>query len=205
MLKASQFQNRDTVPSFTRQADESLAELGRSMTAILPDLRHEFLRHRSMAERAMAQLDDETFFARPAPQVNPVAIIVKHLAGNLLSRWTDFLTTDGEKPTRNRDGEFVLSAEDTRSRLLDQWNRGWATLYATVDSLSDDDLDRTITIRGEIHSVYQALVRSLTHVAYHTGQIMYLVRLLRPDADWLTIAPGKSRDHRPAYRTSAPE
>jgi hypothetical protein len=170
---------------------------------VLSDLRHEFRRHRSMAERAMAQLDDDAFFACPAPHVNPVAIIVKHVAGNLLSRWTDFLTTDGEKPTRDRDGEFVLSAEDTRSHLLDQWNRGWETLHATVDSLSEDDLDRTITIRGENHTAYQAIVRGLTHVAYHTGQIMYLVRLLRPDADWLTIAPGKSRDHRPAYRKEA--
>lgn len=167
---------------------------------VLPDLLHEFRRHRALAERAMNDLDDKAFFARPVPHVNPIATIVKHLAGNLLSRWTDFLTTDGEKPTRNRDGEFLLTPNDTRERLMHEWNLGWNALLATADVLTDADLDKTITIRGEPHTVYQALVRALTHVAYHTGQILYLVRLLNPTAQWQTIAPGQSAAHRPNYR-----
>jgi hypothetical protein len=170
------------------------------MKAVLPDLLHEFRRHRALAERAMSDLDDEAFFTRPAPHVNPIATIVKHLAGNLLSRWTGFLTTDGEKPTRNRDGEFALAPDDTRAHLMHQWDRGWDALLNTADALTDADLDKTITIRGEPHTAYQALVRGLTHVAYHTGQILYLVRLLNPTAHWQTIAPGQSAAHRPNYR-----
>jgi uncharacterized damage-inducible protein DinB len=167
---------------------------------ILPDLLHEFRRHRVLAERAVAELDDEAFFARPAPQVNPVASIVKHLAGNLVSRWTEFLTSDGEKPTRNRDNEFLLALDDTRERLMNEWNRGWEALLTAADTLTDADLDKTVTIRGEPHTVYQALIRGLTHIAYHTGQILYLVRLLKPNAQWQTIAPGQSAAHRPSYR-----
>jgi hypothetical protein len=148
----------------------------------------------------MIELDDESFFCRPAPQLNSVAIIVKHLAGNLLSRWTDFLTTDGEKTTRNRDNEFQITVEDTRERLTSSWNQGWDILLRSVEELAPPDLDKTITIRDEPHTVCQAVLRSLTHIAYHVGQIMYLVRLLKPDAAWQTIAPGQSQAHRGAYR-----
>jgi uncharacterized damage-inducible protein DinB len=164
------------------------------------DLPHEFRRHKTLADRAMSALDDAAFYHRPAEQVNSIALIVKHLAGNLKSRWTDFLTTDGEKPNRNRDGEFVLTEQDTREALMAAWEQGWQTLFDTLASLTPADLDKQITIRGEPQSVYQALIRGLCHVAYHTGQITYLARLGNADAPWLTIAPGKSQQHEPNYR-----
>lgn len=167
---------------------------------VVADFAHEFRRHKTLADRAMAAIDDVAFFHRPAEQVNPIAIIVKHLAGNLKSRWTDFLTTDGEKPNRNRDGEFVLTEQDTRSALVAAWEQGWQTLFDTLPSLAPADLDKQITIRGEPQSVYQALIRGLCHVAYHVGQITYLARLGNEGAPWLTIAPGQSQHYEPSYR-----
>jgi uncharacterized damage-inducible protein DinB len=160
---------------------------------MLADLTQEFRRHQKLVENSLAQLDDPAFFQRPGARVNPVALVIKHLAGNLRSRWTDFLTSDGEKPDRDRDQEFLLTAADTRDRLMAAWQQGWSALWSTLESLSDGDLDRMVTIRGEPHSVRQAILRSLTHTAYHTGQILYIARLLRPDSQWLTIAPGESR------------
>jgi uncharacterized damage-inducible protein DinB len=169
------------------------------MSAQLDILLHEFRRHKNLAERAMSELPDEDFFHKPAEHVNSAATIVKHLAGNLFSRWTDFLTSDGEKPTRDRDSEFLLTAQDTRPSLLAAWEKGWQALFATIETLDESDFERTVTIRGEPHTVFQALVRGLTHAAYHTGQVLYLVRLLRPDSPWLTVAPGKSRTARAGY------
>ena len=170
------------------------------MDDFIEDARHEFRRHKGLAERAMQPLDDECFFRRPGATVNPVALIVKHLGGNLASRWTDFLSTDGEKPWRDRDGEFLLTDADTRAGLMASWERGWATLFATLEGMTDADLGRMITIRGEPQSVRQALLRGMNHVAYHAGQIAYLSRLLSPDSPWLTVAPGASRDIPGAYR-----
>jgi hypothetical protein len=171
------------------------------MENLLADLTHEFRRHKDLADRAMAQLNDEQFFRRPGEVVNPIALIVKHLAGNFASRWTDFLTSDGEKPSRDRDGEFLLTEQDTRANLLAAWERGWQTLFDTLVGLRAADLDKLVTIRGEPHTVIQALLRGLSHMAYHTGQILYVGRLLRPDSTWLTIAPGASRNHlRGGYR-----
>ena len=169
---------------------------------MLADVMQEFRRHQRLAEEAVTQLDETAFFQRPAPHVNPVALIVKHLAGNLRSRWTEFLTSDGEKPDRDRDREFVITDADTRGSLLAAWQDGWAALWATLESLSDGDLDRTVRIRGEVHTVRRALLRGLTHVAYHTGQILYVVRLQRPDSKWLTIAPGQSQHHAGNYLKS---
>jgi hypothetical protein len=118
----------------------------------------------------------------------------------MVSRWTDFLTADGEKPTRDRDGEFLLTEADTRIRLMADWERGWSTVFDTLAGLTDADLGRTVTIRGEAHSVRQALLRGMTHVAYHTGQILYLARWIRPESEWLTVPPGESRDLPGAYR-----
>jgi uncharacterized damage-inducible protein DinB len=174
--------------------------VSRTVNEFISDIGHEFRRHKGLADRAISAQDDEAFFRQPAKQVNSVAIVVKHLAGNLLSRWTNFLTTDGDKPGRNRDGEFVIEPRDSRPQLLAQWEAGWNALLGTVDSLKDDDLDNTVTIRGEPHTVRQALLRSMTHVAYHVGQITYLARLYKPDAPWLTIAPGQSRAHKANYR-----
>src|SRR5262245_52913010 len=169
------------------------------MENLLADLRHDFGRHKSLADRAMAELNDQDFFRRPAAHVNPVALIVKHLAGNLASRWTDFLTTDGEKASRDRDGEFLLSEQDTRAGLLAAWERGWTALFDTLDTLRDADLSKSVTIRGERHRVPQALLRGLSHAAYHTGQILYLARLWRPECPWLTVPPGQSRKDGGAY------
>jgi uncharacterized damage-inducible protein DinB len=170
------------------------------MRDLLADLHHEFLRHKNLADRAMAQLDDQEFFRRPAPLVNPVALIVKHLAGNMASRWTDFLTTDGEKASRDRDGEFLLTEHDTRPNLVAAWERGWAVLFETLAVLNDADLDRSVTIRGERQTARQALLRGVTHVAYHTGQILYLVRWSSPESPWLSIPPGQSRGFPGNYR-----
>jgi uncharacterized damage-inducible protein DinB len=159
------------------------------MNDFLADLQHEFLRHKGLVDRAMAELDDQEFFRRPGTPVNPVALIVKHLAGNLVSRWTDFLSTDGEKASRDRDGEFLLAEQDTRPNLLAAWERGWAVLFATLAGLSDADLEKSVTIRGESQTARQALLRGMSHVAYHTGQVLYLVRWLRPESPWLTIPP----------------
>ena len=164
------------------------------MSDLLADLTHEFRRHKELADRAMAALSEEQFFARPGPEVNPIALIVKHLAGNLRSRWTDLLTSDGDKPDRDRDAEFVLMQSDTRTSLLAAWDRGWQAVFDTLVKLQPADLDRTITIRGEAHTVRQALVRGLAHAAYHVGQILYLSRLRAPGSPWLTIPPGQSRN-----------
>jgi hypothetical protein len=154
------------------------------------DFRHEFQRHKDLADRAMSPLKDQMFFHVPGDRVNSIALIVKHVAGNLRSRWTDFLTTDGEKADRHRDNEFVIVAGDSRASLMAAWESGWEIVLNAVSNLDDEDAAKTVTIRDEPHSVLQATIRSATHTAYHIGQIMYLARLLRPDADWVTIAPG---------------
>lgn len=170
------------------------------MDNLVADLRLEFQRQKTIAERAMTQVDDADFFRRPGELVNPIALIVKHMAGNLLSRWTDFLTTDGEKPTRDRDGEFLLTDQDTREALMTAWERGWATLFTTLSTMTDADLAATVHVRGEPQTARQALLHAVTHAAYHTGQVLYLVRWARPDSTWLTIAPGQSRGYPGEYR-----
>jgi hypothetical protein len=171
------------------------------MDPLIDDVQFEFQRHKKIAEKAMRELDDSLFLTRPAAHVNPVALIVKHLAGNLASRWTDFLNSDGEKPTRDRDGEFELTDADSRTSVMEAWEQGWSAVLATVGNLNGADLDRKVTIRGEAFTVRQALVRGLTHVAYHTGQILYIVRLLKPESTWITIPPGQSRGAPGQYRT----
>src|SRR5258706_6985471 len=169
---------------------------------VIQDFQHEFRRHRQLAERAIVQVDDDAFFRRPDQQVNPVALIVKHLAGNLRSRWAAFPSNDGEMPSRNRDDEFVIGAGDSRSHLIAQLETGWSALEDTLQSLKPSDLEKIIVIRREPHSVQQALLRGLSHVAYHTGQILYLVRLWKPDSPWLTIPPGQSQSHKASYRNA---
>jgi uncharacterized damage-inducible protein DinB len=169
------------------------------MPQLIEDAVHEFRRHKSLADRAMAHLEDQDFFRRPAAHVNPIALIVKHLSGNLRSRWTDFLISDGDKPDRDRDQEFQLTDQDTRANLLAGWERGWQAVFDTLATLDENDLQKTVKIRGEAHTAQQALLRGLTHAAYHTGQIMLLARLFKPDAPWLTIAPGASATHPARY------
>ena len=152
----------------------------------------EFETYRRMADKAMAQIDDQAFFASPGPETNSVAIVVKHMAGNLRSRWTNFLTTDGEKADRDRESEFELNARDTRASLMSHWEAGWTLVHETLAALSDADLSRTVTIRWEPHSVHQALLRQVTHAAYHTGQIVLLCRHYAPEWRTLSIAKGES-------------
>lgn len=147
----------------------------------------EFKRLKSLADEAMAQISDEQFFAAPAPGDNSIAVIVKHVGGNLVSRWTDFLTSDGEKPGRDRDREFRIAEEDTRERLLQLWTRGWATLFEGLEPLGDSDLARVVTIRGEPLTVLQAVNRQLTHYAYHVGQIVYVAKH-HCGSEWRTLS-----------------
>jgi|SRR5579871_5231844 len=162
--------------------------------AYLEDVVFSFRKQKQMAEQGFSQLPDEAFFRKPGEQSNSVAVIVKHLAGNLKSRWTEFLTTDGDKPWRDRDNEFVIGPDDTRAHLLAAWEQGWDTLFGTLKTLGETDLLKQITIRGEKHTVLQAINRSLTHAAYHTGQILYVARLTKPDGwRWITIPPGQSQ------------
>jgi hypothetical protein len=153
----------------------------------------EFKRMKALAEGALSQVSDEQFFAVPSEGDNSIAVIVKHVGGNLLSRWTDFLTSDGEKPGRNRDAEFEIIPSDSRQSLMKQWEAGWSALSSALEPLEDTDLKRTITIRGEAHSVLQAVNRQLTHYSYHVGQIVYVARHYAGNS-WrtLSVARGKS-------------
>jgi hypothetical protein len=159
----------------------------------LADALYSFRGLKKLGERAMAQLTDEELMRAPDEESNSVAIIVKHLAGNMRSRWTDFLATDGEKPDRNRDSEFVAEGEPTRAELLERWERGWAQLFAALEPLRGEDLLRTVMIRGEPHSVLQAINRQLTHYASHVGQIVFLAKHWK-SKDWksLSVPRGQS-------------
>jgi len=157
-------------------------------THFLDNAREQFTKLRAQAEAAMAQVDDPAFFRVPAPEANSIALVVKHIGGNALSRWTNFPTEDGEKPTRDRDQEFELAATaDTRAALMARWAAGWRALDEALAPLTAADLLRTITIRNEPHTVTQALTRQLTHYAGHVGQIVLLCKLER-GAAWRTLS-----------------
>ena len=149
--------------------------------------------HKRLADDAMSQLSEEQFFAQPDPESNSVAIVVKHIAGNLRSRFSDFLTSDGEKPDRHRDQEFETTAQTTRAELLGWWEQNWQLLFDTLESLRPEDLERTITIRAQPHSVLQALSRAAGHCAYHVGQITFLAKHWK-GGEWksLSIPKGQS-------------
>jgi hypothetical protein len=151
--------------------------------------------HKRLAEGAIAQLKDHELFLTLDAESNSIAIIVKHMAGNMRSRFTTFLTSDGEKPDRHRDQEFELDATTTRGDLTTWWEEGWARVFSTIEGLTPDDVMRTVTIRGEPHSVLQAINRQIAHYAYHTGQIVFLAKHFR-SSKWrtLSIARGKSEE-----------
>jgi hypothetical protein len=153
----------------------------------VPLVIREFKRLQSLADGAMCQLTDEQFFAVPSPGDNSVAVIVKHVGGNLVSRWTDFIASDGEKPGRNRDTEFRICADDSRAQLIQVWSHGWKTLFEALAPLGDSDMPRLVTIRGEPLTVLQAVNRQLTHYAYHVGQIVYVAKHHR-GSDWRTLS-----------------
>ena len=144
----------------------------------LDDALAQLLKTRRLAEAALAQLEPPQWFERPDPESNSVAILVKHIAGNMRSRWTDFLGSDGEKPDRRRDGEFEHEDGDTVASLRQRWEQGWALCFAAIEPLTTPDLRRVVTIRGEPHTVLQAIARQVSHYSYHVGQIVYLARHL---------------------------
>ncbi|HSD71433.1 MAG TPA: DUF1572 family protein [Thermoanaerobaculia bacterium] len=182
----------------TSRDESSNQTLGRHY---LEDVIGELRKYKKFADRAAAQVSDADFFRQIDPESNSVALVMKHIAGNLRSRWTDFLTTDGEKPDRNRDTEFERSESDTKDRILERWESGWRTLFEALAPLTDDDLLRTVAIRGEPHTVVQAINRQLTHYASHVGQIVFLAKHLAGDR-WktLSIPRGKSREFEVAKR-----
>jgi uncharacterized damage-inducible protein DinB len=144
-------------------------------TSYLRDSLTIFRYYKRLAERAMEQVSDVDLFTELGPETNSIAVVIKHMAGNMRSRWTDFLTTDGEKPDRNRDSEFEAQPQ-TRLQVLDMWQQGWWCLFTAIEPLTDADLTRTVFIRGEAHSVMQAINRQVAHYQYHVGQIVLLAR-----------------------------
>lgn len=156
----------------------------------------EFTRYKGLAERAFAQLDDPDFTYRPDEGSNSILVIVTHLAGNMRSRWTDFLTADGEKPDRHRDGEFVEDREFGREEIISMWEAGWRHVFDALSKLDEDDLLRVVYIRREPHSVLRAIARQLAHYADHVGQIIYLAKHVK-GGDWvsLSIPKGKSAEY----------
>ncbi|MDR3774200.1 MAG: DUF1572 family protein [Terracidiphilus sp.] len=163
-------------------------------TSHLKDSQEVFRYYKNLAERAMAQLTDEQLVAVLDKESNSIAVIVKHMAGNMRSRFTDFLTSDGEKPDRRRDEEFV-DPPASREALTAAWEEGWACVFAALEPLGDADLARTVTIRGEAHSAMQAINRQLAHYSYHCGQIVLLAKHMNHRA-WkpLTVPRGKSEE-----------
>jgi hypothetical protein len=170
----------------------------RFTTSYLEDSLSLFRYYKQLAERAMAQVSDEQLLAALDSEMNSIAVIVKHLAGNMRSRWTDFLTTDGEKPDRNRDSEFV-EPPATRAALMEIWENGWTCVFGALESLTDADMGRRVMIRGEAHSVMQAINRQMAHYGMHTGQIILLAKHFK-GADWqtLTIPKNKSASYNAA-------
>lgn len=166
-------------------------------TSYLQDSIGLFRYYKKLGDRAMAQCPDEALFIALDEESNSIAIIVKHMAGNMRSRWLDFLTTDGEKPDRNRDTEFE-TPPDTRVQLIEMWDRGWKYVFDALEPLTETDLTRTVTIRSEPHSVMQAINRQVAHYSHHVGQILFLAKHLTftKTGKWesLSVPRGKSAD-----------
>ena len=180
----------------SREYDTSMTDLA---GYYLEEMKRQFRGHKRMGEAAMAQLEENDFFAAIDPESNSVAALVKHIAGNARSRFTDFLTSDGEKPDRFRDREFEVSEKTTREEVMQWWEEGWSQVFATLDSLKPEDVQRTVPIRQEPHTVLQALNRALAHYAQHIGQIVFLAKHLR-SSQWqtLSIPRGKSENFKVA-------
>jgi len=163
-------------------------------TSYIEDSLSLFHFYKKLGEGAIAQVTDDQLFATLDAEMNSIAIIVKHMTGNMRSRWTDFLTSDGEKPDRNRDTEF-FEPPNTRAGLMQVWDEGWQRVFKALEPLSDSDLERTVSIRGEPHSVMQAINRQIGHYAYHCGQIVFLAKHFKA-SDWksLSVPKNKSAD-----------
>ncbi len=167
-------------------------------TSYLESVKKQFLYYKILGEKAMEQLEPEQLFVSVNEDTNSIAVIVKHLSGNMLSRWTDFLTTDGEKETRNRDGEFENDLL-TKDQLLKAWNTGWECFLGTLESLKPEHLSEIIYIRNEGHTVIEAINRQLAHYPYHVGQIVFYAKLLK-NSEWdsLSIPKNKSNSYNAA-------
>jgi hypothetical protein len=150
--------------------------------------------YKTLADKALEQVSEEEFFRPPEPESNSIAIIVKHVNGNLLSRWTDFLTTDGEKEWRDRDGEFEMDTME-KSQLMQMWERSWQCLFSSLEALTPHDLGKIVTIRSEPHSVLEAIHRTMAHISSHVGQIVFIAKMFK-SGQWqtLTIAKRKSKE-----------
>ena len=174
---------------------EPLGKAADTSAAYLDEVRRAYRAHKRMAEAAMAQVADDKFFTLLDDESNSLALLVKHIAGNLRSRFTDFGTSDGEKPDRQRDSEFVILEGDSRESLMQRWEASWTLLFNVIAELKPADLARTVTIRNEPHTILQALNRSLNHMVYHIGQITFLAKHLR-SAEWqtLSIPRGKTEE-----------
>src|SRR5437588_7992600 len=158
----------------------------------LEDALRTFRNYKQLAERAFAQISDEDFFRTIDEESNSIAVNIKHLAGNMFSRWTDFLTTDGEKPERDRDMEFVMLPETTKEEMLGYWEKGWQRVVYAIRQLTPEDLMRTVKIRDQDHTVVQAIDRQLAHYAYHVGQIVYLAKHFK-SSDWQSLSVPKNK------------
>jgi hypothetical protein len=158
------------------------------LEAVLAELR----KHKHLAERAMAQVSDQELVRALDPEGNSIALLVKHMRGNMLSRWRDFLTSDGEKPDRDRDSEFIADPEVSRDRLLQMWEEGWSSVFAAIEALGPADLERIVTVREEPMSAMEAILRQLTHYASHVGQIILLAKHFRGE-QWETLSIPKRR------------
>ncbi len=156
------------------------------MESYLSSVIKQFNYYQNLGDRTMAQLSDSELFEEPALHANSIAVIVKHLHGNMLSRWVDFLTTDGEKDTRNRDGEFEPTLK-SRADVVAAWEEGWSAVFTALEPLVETDLERTIYIRNEGHSVTEAINRQLCHYSYHIGQVVFIGKLFRKDA-WESLS-----------------
>ena len=148
--------------------------------------------YKKLADKALAQLKDEEFFITLDEESNSVAVIMKHMAGNMFSRWTDFLTSDGEKPDRNRDMEFVIEANTTKDEVTNYWERGWARVFEALEPLKLEDFEKTVMIRGEKHTIVQAINRQLMHYSYHVGQIVFLAKHFRSTA-WSSLSVPRNK------------
>jgi len=160
-------------------------------TSYLKDALALFGYYKKLGERAMEQVSDQQLFEVLDEEMNSIAVIVKHMCGNMRSRWTDFLTSDGEKPDRNRDTEFV-DPPDTRDGVMKLWEQGWGCVFAALKPLCDTDLERRVTIRGEDHSVMQAVNRQLAHYAYHCGQMVFLAKHFQ-QGDWKSLSVPRNK------------
>jgi hypothetical protein len=172
-------------------------------TSYVVDALAVFRQYKLLGERAMAQVSDAQLFASLDEESNSIAIIVKHMTGNMRSRWTDFLTSDGEKPDRNRDSEFV-DPPATREALMREWEDGWARVFSAIAPLTDADMGRTVLIRGEAHSVMQAINRQLAHYPQHIGQIILLAKHFAGDK-WQTLSVARNRSAEFNRRVAAGE